>query len=249
MKTNASCVDSGISFLTSRTRGFDRDSVKESKYMGALKERNFGASVNKDFNLNTFGKLAEYKADKYAEIFTADKCANPNEFNPKYHAKEHDFNKFANRDRHGNIMDEYSKKYAFAKDDIGSHRSKFLSNENLHPSSRAHSRQSSAITDFDFKASRADFNFKALSAKQSIGNDFKSSEYTLAPMIPTPIIQKATQVQLPAFSTIRLKPLVQETKYGTVQILQSGSLLLDFKQEKYLIKISGNSETVMNRLI
>lgn len=46
------------------------------------------------------------------------------------------------------------------------------------------------------------------------------------------------------FSTVGLKPMSQVTKYGNVCIVESGSLLLDFKGEKYFILLSGDSELV-----
>ncbi|KAI8817463.1 kinase-like domain-containing protein [Fimicolochytrium jonesii] len=51
-------------------------------------------------------------------------------------------------------------------------------------------------------------------------------------------------VVLPEFSTQRLKPLKQKTKHGTVSILASGDLLLDFLGEEFLMLISGDSRTI-----
>lgn len=41
-----------------------------------------------------------------------------------------------------------------------------------------------------------------------------------------------------AFSTIRLKPLKQQTKHGIVEICNDGHLRLDFNGEKYIIDIT-----------
>ncbi|KAI3659895.1 hypothetical protein MP638_003395 [Amoeboaphelidium occidentale] len=53
-----------------------------------------------------------------------------------------------------------------------------------------------------------------------------------------------TKSCLKLINTNRLKPLNQETKYGLVEILPTGDLLLNFNQDKYKILISGNGETL-----
>ncbi|KAJ3089464.1 Serine/threonine-protein kinase plk4 [Quaeritorhiza haematococci] len=50
--------------------------------------------------------------------------------------------------------------------------------------------------------------------------------------------------QLPPFTTVRLKPLKQKTKHGTVTILSTGQLMLDFIGEEYLLVISGDSNQI-----
>ncbi|KAJ2997891.1 hypothetical protein HDV02_005076 [Globomyces sp. JEL0801] len=47
---------------------------------------------------------------------------------------------------------------------------------------------------------------------------------------------------IPNFTTVRLRPLVQNTKHGRVEILGTGELLLDFTGDAHLILIAGNEE-------
>ncbi|KAJ3392903.1 hypothetical protein HDU92_008125 [Lobulomyces angularis] len=55
-------------------------------------------------------------------------------------------------------------------------------------------------------------------------------------------LRNALKNSLQPFSTKRLKPISQNTKYGLAKILDTGEVLLDFFQEKYIIKISNDSE-------
>ena len=50
--------------------------------------------------------------------------------------------------------------------------------------------------------------------------------------------------ELKPFSTARLKPISQTTKYGIVKIEDDGRVCLDFKDEKYIFSVSSNSESV-----
>jgi hypothetical protein len=115
----------------------------------------------------------------------------------------------------------------------------FLGRENpTPPESRPHSRKpSSNYGELDFKSSRP-FDFKASYASSS-----KPPTVPAPAKSPAPIARSGSS-GLPVFSTARLKPMSQATKYGNVCIVESGSLLLDFKQEKYFILVSGDSELV-----
>ena len=54
---------------------------------------------------------------------------------------------------------------------------------------------------------------------------------------------------LPFFSTIRLKPITQKTKHGTVTIESDGTVVLDFVGDLHLIKISSDSNTVIRNFL
>ncbi|TPX56203.1 hypothetical protein PhCBS80983_g04689 [Powellomyces hirtus] len=70
------------------------------------------------------------------------------------------------------------------------------------------------------------------------------SNHNLAQTEMSPSTSNASPSHLPPFSTVRLKPLKQKTKHGTVTILSTGSLLLDFFGEEYLMVISGDSSQI-----
>ena len=68
--------------------------------------------------------------------------------------------------------------------------------------------------------------------------------------IPPPPATKMNFVEsskncLPKFSTERLRPLKQETKFGLVEILTSGHLVLDFVEDKYRILISPDGDSIL----
>ena len=48
----------------------------------------------------------------------------------------------------------------------------------------------------------------------------------------------------PGFSVKRLKPIVQVTKHGRVELLQSGHLVLDFNGDSERMVIDGDGEKV-----
>jgi serine/threonine protein kinase len=51
------------------------------------------------------------------------------------------------------------------------------------------------------------------------------------------------------FSTIRLKPMKQKTKHGVIEIKADSNVLLDFKEEKYLMLITSSGDQVNNAFI
>jgi serine/threonine protein kinase len=54
----------------------------------------------------------------------------------------------------------------------------------------------------------------------------------------------SSAIKLPTFSTIRLKPLKQLTKYGIIQIDSNGQVLMDLAADDHIIRISPDSTTV-----
>lgn len=49
---------------------------------------------------------------------------------------------------------------------------------------------------------------------------------------------------IPGFTTVRLKALVQNTKHGKIEILESGSILMDFNGDPLLLLINGDGSVV-----
>jgi serine/threonine protein kinase len=56
--------------------------------------------------------------------------------------------------------------------------------------------------------------------------------------------EPSSAIKLPTFSTIRLKPLKQLTKYGIIQIDSNGQVLMDLAADDHIIRISPDSTTV-----
>lgn len=57
--------------------------------------------------------------------------------------------------------------------------------------------------------------------------------------------EKDAEKQYPGFSTIRLKPLKQNTKHGTIEILKDGRLALEFNGDLQLMVISHDGSKVI----
>lgn len=58
------------------------------------------------------------------------------------------------------------------------------------------------------------------------------------------IISAKDNKRIPNFTTDRLKPIKQDTKHGSISILKSGDVLIDFKNELNIIRISRNGESI-----
>ena len=62
------------------------------------------------------------------------------------------------------------------------------------------------------------------------------------------LYQDKKQEKIKMLSTVRLKPISQNTRHGTISILADGFVLLDFKADVYLIKICKDGDEVRNSL-
>ena len=58
------------------------------------------------------------------------------------------------------------------------------------------------------------------------------------------LLPQKLSIPVPAFSTTRLKQMTQTTKHGSVQIHETGKLILDFTGDPFIIYISPDSRTI-----
>ncbi len=56
---------------------------------------------------------------------------------------------------------------------------------------------------------------------------------------------KSDSAPLEPVSTVRLKPIQQQTKYGRVEITPSGHVVLDFTGEPFRLVVSPDGQTVI----